>query len=481
MKPRVFIGSSVEGLNVAYAIQQNLTHDAEPTVWDQGVFELSLTSIETLTKVVEESDFGVFVFSPDDITKMRSGEHNSIRDNVLFEYGLFTGKLGRERVFFITPEGSSLHIPTDLLGITPGVYNPHREDGRLQAATGPACNQIREAIKKLPNITSNEISTDPDESKGLNGKENDEWIIDLLKRDYKSARDKLTAAMVTKEENEQLIDKAWMVYIDFKEDAFAGLEKMLQFASTHKDDKKVLCLISSMLSWESYYEQALDLINRTLEAFKGDTELLIIKADIYACINEKDKAIALLSDNMQSMNPDVAITLSELYEKDNLQMAVDTIHAAYVKHPGNKAIAFKYSRLLQDNNQHKEAVGILNNLCINDPNNSDYLGYISNSCVQLNLYEMAMTYLKRANDVTKESKAWIMNNIGNILNNKGLYSEAEFWLTKGLEIDRKSEYAYDRITSAIKNRNKEIELFQSLCTEGLHLIREKTKTTSMAQ
>jgi predicted nucleotide-binding protein len=57
MKPKIFIGSSVEGLSVAYAIQQNLTQDAESTVWDQGIFELSKTSIESLTNVVERSDF----------------------------------------------------------------------------------------------------------------------------------------------------------------------------------------------------------------------------------------------------------------------------------------------------------------------------------------------------------------------------------------------------------------------------------------
>jgi predicted nucleotide-binding protein len=137
MKPRIFIGSSVEGLSVAYAIQQNLTHDAEPTVWDQGVFDLSKTSIESLTKAVDESDFGVFVFSPDDITKMRGNDVNSIRDNVIFEFGLFTGRLGRDRVFFVKPDGLDMHLPTDLLGMAPGSYNPNREDGRLQAATGP--------------------------------------------------------------------------------------------------------------------------------------------------------------------------------------------------------------------------------------------------------------------------------------------------------------------------------------------------------
>lgn len=71
-KPRVFIGSSVEGLNVAYAVQQNLLHEAEVTVWDQGVFELSRTTMESLAKALAENDFAVFVFSPDDLVGRNS-------------------------------------------------------------------------------------------------------------------------------------------------------------------------------------------------------------------------------------------------------------------------------------------------------------------------------------------------------------------------------------------------------------------------
>lgn len=88
-KPRVFIGSSVEGLNVAYAVQQNLLHEAEVTVWAQGVFELSKTTIESLNKTLSENDFAIFVFSLDDLINIKDTIKSTVRDNVLFEFGLF--------------------------------------------------------------------------------------------------------------------------------------------------------------------------------------------------------------------------------------------------------------------------------------------------------------------------------------------------------------------------------------------------------
>jgi len=48
MKPRIFIGSSSEKLEIAYAIQQNIEHDAQPTVWTQGIFQLSNSTLDSL-------------------------------------------------------------------------------------------------------------------------------------------------------------------------------------------------------------------------------------------------------------------------------------------------------------------------------------------------------------------------------------------------------------------------------------------------
>jgi predicted nucleotide-binding protein len=148
VKPEVFIGCSVESLDFAYAIQQNLQHTANVTVWDQGVFGLSQYALDNLIKQLGKSDFGIFVFAPQDVTRIRNKNFRTVRDNVILELGLFIGRLGRDRCFVIVPSGyEDLHLPTDLLGLIPGNFDSSREN--LAAALGPVCNDIRGALKGL--------------------------------------------------------------------------------------------------------------------------------------------------------------------------------------------------------------------------------------------------------------------------------------------------------------------------------------------
>src|SRR6266567_8578536 len=121
-RPRLFIGSSKESLDYAYAIQQNLEDDAEVTVWKQGVFQLTKTTVESLIKALDRTDFAVFVFAPNDALRLRQKKYAAVRDNVVFELGLFMGKLGRHRTFIVVPKANKqLRIPTDLTGLTLGM------------------------------------------------------------------------------------------------------------------------------------------------------------------------------------------------------------------------------------------------------------------------------------------------------------------------------------------------------------------------
>ena len=116
MKPRIFVGSSTESIDIAYAIQENLDYDAEVTVWSQGIFKLSSNTIDDLLKALDNCDYGIFIFSSDDVITIREKTGTITRDNVIFELGLFVGKLGKDRVFYVTPrDNKDLHIPSDLL------------------------------------------------------------------------------------------------------------------------------------------------------------------------------------------------------------------------------------------------------------------------------------------------------------------------------------------------------------------------------
>lgn len=157
MKPAVFIGSSTEGLDEAYAIQSNIWRSTAPTVWRQGVFMPGSNVLSDLMAEIKRSHFAIFVFTPDDIRMMRGNESRAVRDNVIFETGLFMGRLGKDRVFFVIPDdGEALELPSDLIGVTPGTYDASRRD-RLEAALGPFCHQVLNRIKKQ---TKNESRKD---------------------------------------------------------------------------------------------------------------------------------------------------------------------------------------------------------------------------------------------------------------------------------------------------------------------------------
>ncbi len=146
-KPKVFIASSLEGRSIVDAIHVNIEHECEVTPWYHS-FTPSSNTLDDLIISSSASDFALFVFQPDDLTLIRSKAEPMVRDNVLFEMGIFIGTLGRERVFLLKPSHETLCLPTDLAGLIYLGYEANRTDQNLEAATNPACSKIKKCIKE---------------------------------------------------------------------------------------------------------------------------------------------------------------------------------------------------------------------------------------------------------------------------------------------------------------------------------------------
>lgn len=148
-RPHLFLGCSVEGLEIAKQIQFGLKHnEASVRLWTQGVFGPGSVTLDALLMEIQKSDFAAFVFSPDDEVTSRKNEYRTPRDNTVFELGLFMGKLDRKRTFIIKEHSSDVKIPSDLLGITPITYSLGPDED-LCEAIGPVCTELEGVINEL--------------------------------------------------------------------------------------------------------------------------------------------------------------------------------------------------------------------------------------------------------------------------------------------------------------------------------------------
>lgn len=148
---RLFIGSSSEGLDIARRLESDVSRFCEPDRWDRDVFEPGGVAIDSLRAKAHEVDFAVLIATPDDQTSSRGDTEAAPRDNVVLEYGLFAGVLGRERVYLLG--AGEMKLPTDISGITRLPYRA-RSDGNVGAALNSAVLQIEDRVAKLGSVSS---------------------------------------------------------------------------------------------------------------------------------------------------------------------------------------------------------------------------------------------------------------------------------------------------------------------------------------
>jgi len=136
MKRKIFIGSSTEGHQVAEqiknAINIQLGDWIECETWKDGkVFSQNRNTLDCLVRASRKYDYGILVASKDDIALKRLQFHNTMRDNVLFEAGLFLGSLGLQRAFLITSD--SISLPSDYFGVTVIKYNKKNIQSKIES------------------------------------------------------------------------------------------------------------------------------------------------------------------------------------------------------------------------------------------------------------------------------------------------------------------------------------------------------------
>src|SRR5258708_6639103 len=118
-RPTIFVGSSTPALPIAREISRGLSDIADVDLWETA-FDQEAWLLGGILKKAQQSDFGVFVIREDDKLEIKTAgtriKYKSVRDNVLFEAGVFMGALGPDRTILLWPSGREsepLRLPSD--------------------------------------------------------------------------------------------------------------------------------------------------------------------------------------------------------------------------------------------------------------------------------------------------------------------------------------------------------------------------------
>lgn len=120
MRSQIFIGSSAEGLRFVDRMTAYLETVGDIVKWTTS-FTQNKSALDSLVKKTKLSDFAILVATCDDLTIKKGKIKSTPRDNIVFEFGLFTGATGIDRSFLLVEEGAEL--PSDLEGIVVGRFS----------------------------------------------------------------------------------------------------------------------------------------------------------------------------------------------------------------------------------------------------------------------------------------------------------------------------------------------------------------------
>ncbi|MCK9436714.1 MAG: nucleotide-binding protein [Proteiniphilum sp.] len=142
IKKKLFIGSSSEELKLAKRAKLILEKDFDVTIWDEkvwdsSVFKINQNFLSDLLKATLQFDFGILLGTNDDKVTFRGKAVLQPRDNVLFELGLFTGRLGTSKCAFLIDK--KIKLLSDFGGLSLAQFQMGNSD-----SFDFAVNQIRD-------------------------------------------------------------------------------------------------------------------------------------------------------------------------------------------------------------------------------------------------------------------------------------------------------------------------------------------------
>lgn len=228
---------------------------------------------------------------------------------------------------------------------------------------------------------------------------------------------------------------------------------------------------------------AISVVDRGLEAIPDEASLVIAKINCLTELGRFEEVVVLLEASIEnSAQTELYLSLSKHHvEQGAYGLARTCLERGISRLPGNIELLFSYAELLRDHFDKKLSLVPFEKLVCMTPKDPKYLTLRANVLLELDFNDIAMRDYQYANDLAKEEEGWILGNIGNLYNNRGLHGDAIQYLKKALIRDPDSKYAHERLATAMQFREKENEKFSKLLKEVRLELNKATNSSNSVQ
>jgi tetratricopeptide (TPR) repeat protein len=311
--------------------------------------------------------------------------------------------------------------------------------------------------------------------------EKSDWFSPYLDKKYDKACD-ILRDMIEQEDDLQKKQehRGTLGFILFQQNKTKGSEYFDEFLKSNNDSKSIYSWYALSLNASYDYEAAEKILHTGIVKTTENRELQDLLGTTLHEQSKDAEAVEILLEVIDQ-NPSwpkayktLAQTLSDIGLSD------EAIHCCQVGMsfcPEDASLIEKFVELLPEEGLSGKKMLAYLRLSNLNPDNTSYLTLLGNQYLHLGLQDLALEAYRKANILASEKEAWILGNIGNILNNQKFFTYATEYLQKAVSIDPNSQYAHDRLGTALKSAEDERKNRDKI-TKSTELELEESKSLS---
>lgn len=301
------------------------------------------------------------------------------------------------------------------------------------------------------------------------------WFSFFVKKDYDKALEILEEDLSSEHDDENRNKTIGLIaYVKFEKDNKKGAEHFEKALKQTQGSSEVYHWYALSYYFRNKYDQAMNIIKKGIDSNPTAFFLHNFFADCLVRQSREIEAVEMLFEQLKQ-DPEIPTHYTKiaeiLSEMGKNELARDCCRLG-VKHcPDDTSLLEKYGSIVSEMEDYKEAMFVYLRLTIKKPEEAKFWVLLGNQYLMLSFNDLSLEAYKKGNELAKESEGWIISNIGNLMKNRGFYTEGASYLKQGISIEPNSQYAHERLSQALKEANDEVEKGSELEKEVLQVVR----------